>query len=123
MAKAIKKLTKKLKLGKIVLWCRGSSGAIIAGYLASKFPESHIVHVKKAGESSHGTRYSDSCNGNGFNIIVDDFVSTGATIAEIGNVMKRNNHHVDCVCVAGTVSEYQIKRFDFDFSYLISDID
>lgn len=71
----------------ITLICRGSSGAIAATifYLALKnlMPEKHIniVHVKKAGESSHCNSLS-SINVDNINIFVDDFIFTGSTVTD-----------------------------------------
>jgi len=64
--------------------CRGSSGAIIAGIVASSLSEEYQViinHIKKEGESSHS-----SClrlNIEDFNIIIDDFIASGSTVNNI----------------------------------------
>lgn len=76
----------------INLWCRGSSGAIIAGIFASKLKNIsqeyiRISHVKKHGEDSHSiTKFSIT---NAYNIVIDDFVSTGETVKAIFSHMRK----------------------------------
>src|SRR6478609_10319945 len=68
---------------KLNLWCRGSSGAILAGMFALKCKyECKICHVKKEKESSHNGNYQPY-NSEGINIVIDDFVSYGHTITKI----------------------------------------
>jgi hypothetical protein len=67
------------------IWCRGSSGAILASLLVAKLSDKNtkkILHVKKKGETSH--------HGNCFyisssevNLIIDDFCETGETLNKI----------------------------------------
>ena len=97
----------------INIWCRGSSGAIMAGLVAANLYKTiklennstiAILHVKKDGESSHNSNYFNSHTNNKLNIIVDDFICTGETIRQIFNCMKNNNtNNIDCICVTGTV--------------------
>jgi len=63
--------------------CRGSSGAIIAGILANniKWHKTGITHIKKYGEESH--HMSIDVRPDTFNIIVDDFTSSGNTVTSI----------------------------------------
>lgn len=71
---------------KINLWCRGSSGAILAALFASMSSYNCIIcHVKKEGEISHSdtpSMYSSS-RYTIINVVIDDFISSGATIREI----------------------------------------
>lgn len=72
------------------IWCRGSSGAILASLFSVQINSDpslnlkyKIQHVKKDGEQSHsdGIFISSSINEeNNINIIIDDFMATGATI-------------------------------------------
>lgn len=69
--------------GTINLFCRGSSGAILASMFAAMCPwDCKVLHVKKDGERSHGgTLYwFDTKN---VNFMIDDFICSGDTIYEI----------------------------------------
>ena len=78
----------------ILIWCRGSSGAILAGLLASKliglYPTiyTRIVHVKKTGENAHDADIKHvPFNSTYTNIIIDDFSYSGETIMSIAREM------------------------------------
>ncbi len=78
---------------KINLWCRGSSGAIMAALFAASCKyECKICHIKKEGEDSHSFGYPRFELGTIVNIIIDDFVATGETIlAIIEGITKYEN--------------------------------
>lgn len=84
----------------ITLWCRGSSGAIIAGIISLGFPKSVINHVKKSGESSH-SRGHYIIKDHTTNIIIDDFSNTGETLNDIYEDMVKEVgvSKIDYVCV------------------------
>lgn len=64
------------------LWCRGSSGAILASAFAVISKSTcQVCHVKKSGEDSHRRR--PSYDSDGINVVIDDFVATGDTIRAI----------------------------------------
>jgi hypothetical protein len=64
------------------VWCRGSSGTILATLFASNIKgDVTISHVKKPGEQSHIIGPYYQCNG--INIIIDDFIATGDTVKSI----------------------------------------
>ncbi len=66
----------------INLWCRGSSGAILAGMFALKCKnECTICHIKKEGENSH--KSNPEYEKKAINIVIDDFVDTGSTLEAI----------------------------------------
>lgn len=99
----------------INLWCTGSSGAILATIFALKYDKPcKICHVKKNGESSHSSPMS-VYHIEGYNVVIDDFVSSGATIQRIINYMQNNNVTPDAlmVCSGG-------ERFVTNFDYVIS---
>jgi hypothetical protein len=100
----------------IALWCRGSSGAIISGIIASKIPIHSINHVKKEGEDSHsGDWHRTECN---INVIVDDFIKSGETVNAIYNKMKyKGISVVDCLCVSSYVYK---ERLAFTPNYIIA---
>ena len=67
------------------VFCRGSSGAILAALFTSHFPDSamRIVHIKKDGEYSHSGQVSSGFDSNAINVIIDDFISSGETIRDV----------------------------------------
>lgn len=101
----------------INLWCRGSSGAILAGLLSSKFigmneyKSIKIIHVKKSGESAHGHDISEfNSDTPAYNIIVDDFCATGETINHISTSMKRCGvHQVNAVIISSMDLKYKVE--------------
>ncbi len=71
------------------MWCRGSSGAILAGMFALKCGyECRICHIKKEKEGSHNGNTQPYVN-EGINIVIDDFVSFGHTLIAIVQHMER----------------------------------
>lgn len=71
------------------IWCRGSSGAILASLFAVHIhmPNIKIIHVKKPGENSHSGGYHPYTYGDAINVIIDDFVSSGKTLRHIYSQM------------------------------------
>lgn len=96
----------------LAIWCRGSSGAILAALLSQYFctegfREVRINHVKKPNEHSHS---SNALHVGACNIIIDDFIATGETVREIMRCMKHNGvDYVDYLIVSDTDL-----RFDAD---------
>ena len=92
----------------ILIWCRGSSGAILAGLLAAKlinlYPAiyTRVVHVKKPGEQAHDVdikhvRLSTTYT----NIIIDDFSYSGETIMSIAKAMAiREVQYIDLLILS-----------------------
>lgn len=85
----------------INLWCRGSSGAIIAAIIAKEYINSGgkalICHVKKKGEHSHnGSLYFEHGSKD---IIVDDFVSSGETVKAIWAKQQEVTEKRPCHCL------------------------
>lgn len=72
------------------VFCRGSSGAILASLFYAMLPdyEITIVHIKKDGESSHGDKVSTRFNSYHINVIIDDIIATGETMREIWNAIE-----------------------------------
>jgi len=69
----------------INLWCRGSSGAILAAlFCLIVAPQANIrvLHVKKSGEEAHEDR-ARPFYGTATDIIIDDFMDKGHTIKAI----------------------------------------
>jgi len=93
----------------IRLWCRGSSGAIIAGIISSIIISRsnfkvEVCHVKKEKEDSHSYQsiHFDSYN-NYVEIIVDDFIASGKTVEAIIEKMNSYNIVPNCLCVTNGV--------------------
>lgn len=65
----------------ICLVGRGSSGLILSSLISMFIPVLQIINIKKDGESSHDTQaaYNETYT----YIVVDDFLSTGATLQAI----------------------------------------
>lgn len=102
----------------VTLCCRGSSGAIIAGILASKLSNNSVKihHIKKDGEKAHSESY---CDHDSIIVIVDDFISTGFTINEIYNQLELPpDRIVDVLLISSTINRVQ-DRINFVPNYLI----
>lgn len=75
----------------IAVWCRGSSGLILATMLVNLLRSlGHydvvICFVRKDNVQSHGTNNGFKTKTNSFHVIIDDFVCTGNTIIAIEEV-------------------------------------
>lgn len=77
--KVVLDLKKKLKFDVILF--RGSSGAAIA-YPISYLTGTRVFHIRKDGESDHGTGVEGVGVVKKF-IIIDDFISSGTTIQKV----------------------------------------
>lgn len=103
-------LMEQLEDGESVdLWCRGSSGSIIAGVISQRLIENRhkcsISHVKKRGESSHNNGLNNRRNAK--KVIVDDFTCTGATLRAIYTKMRSHlggEPEVDILLLSGDLS-------------------
>lgn len=91
----------------LALWCRGSSGAIIAGIIASLRPNTIVVHIRKSGEDSHSQTQSPPERDYYKNIIVDDFVSSGNTLTEMIMHMNKRKYKVHGICM-GKLNGYKV---------------
>lgn len=81
--KATANIEKIHRKGRVNIFCRGSSGAILAALFSAFAPyECFINHIKKSGESSHSLTIS-SFNPKLPAIIIDDFIGSGQTMREI----------------------------------------
>ncbi len=68
----------------ITVWCRGSSGAMLASLFSANLVEKmnvdiKISHIKKPGEHSHYCNSSENTFST-YNIVIDDLVATGSTL-------------------------------------------
>lgn len=73
------------------IWCRGSSGSILAGFLASELLGrdyfTRICYTHKEGEVSHYKNISPIASG--INVFIDDFVSKGDTFNEVARIAQK----------------------------------
>lgn len=85
------------------IWCRGSSGAILAALFASKLNAANIkiIHIKKEGEHSHGNVSPLSSYSDPINVIIDDFIATGDTLNKIYKAVKSTGINIVDVLVIG----------------------
>ena len=105
-------IKEKFPEGTITIWCRGSSGAIIAGIISSKLKgRARVAYISKPNEKRHDlvSPYKYSV---GYNIIVDDFICTGKTIDDI--IKKSDRKKFDLLIVSGVVTKEFIKSKSWD---------
>lgn len=98
------------------LWCRGSSGSILAGMVAIKMRNKYeitINHIKKEGESSHHGNHFEANKYQ--NIIIDDFSRYGATVNDI--ISKMGTRELDAIILNDTLPD--LWRFKKTPEYLI----
>jgi len=93
------------------LICSGSSGAVIAGIISTKFtPPLPIFYVRKPKESGHSHCFDIGILRNKTLIVVDDFVITGNTIDRILKTLEKitNSTTVDVLCVSDVDRDHPI---------------
>jgi adenine/guanine phosphoribosyltransferase-like PRPP-binding protein len=103
------------------IFVKGSSGAILGGIISTMLIAENIFisHIKKDGENSHNSRVS-ILQGRDFKVIIlDDFMSSGATINSIYDKIHllSSDTVIDCLCLSGGVD---VRRLDFKPRNLIS---
>ena len=102
-------IKEKFPEGTITIWCRGSSGAIIAGIISSKLKgRARVVYVSKPNEKRHDT-LSPYIYSKGYDIIVDDFVCTGETINKIIN--ESTVTQFDLLIISGNLTTSCINKW------------
>lgn len=98
----------------VVIYCMGSSGSILSTFLSIKLKQElnitpQIIHLKKDGEKSHGASYTgdfQSCN---FNMIIDDFMCSGATLNTIyQKIWNSDDRPMDLVALTGHFYEKNV---------------
>jgi len=98
---------------KINLLCTGSSGAIIATMFALRLRDRvQICYVYKDGESSHNDEGTEvTPDKSSINVIVDDFIASGATMNFIYSNNNGSRKDIDCVCVCRQSNGYEPIHF------------
>lgn len=79
-----------------VVACRGVSGATMAAVVAYKLHKDLCI-VRKPNDGSHSSYTVEGPTGR--YVIVDDFISTGATVKEIVKQITRVDPHAECLGV------------------------
>lgn len=79
---------------RILLYCSGSSGAIIASLISQYLYDKHdkicvVNHIKKLGETSHHSGIAYNLLSSDIAFIVDDFINTGETIKRIEDSISK----------------------------------
>lgn len=92
----------------ITLWCRGSSGAIIAALVSQYIlTEVEVCHIKKSGENAHVSiptpRYD-------INIIIDDLMASGDTVEAIYKAMKKEKVNPLAIIMTGELKIAKLKQ-------------
>jgi len=89
------------------IWCRGSSGSILSGFLASELLGrgyfARICYTHKDGESSHYKNISPIKRG--INVFIDDFVANGDTFNEVSRIaLKMRVREFDITVLSGRLA-------------------
>lgn len=95
---------------KLKVFCRGSSGAILAALFLAALNwdcEATIEHVKKPGENSHNSNDFD-IEENDVAIIIDDIIASGETVRNI--LPHLQGHTLDCMLMCCMHSERYIQE-------------
>lgn len=120
-ADIVKKELKNKKKPTIVMYCTGSSGAILSALLCAQLRSKYeviIKHVKKKGEDCHTESRLGLIEGH-YNIIVDDFISSGRTINFIyeriksADVLMQQDPIIDLILVVGNPHLNELKHVKF----------
>lgn len=95
------------------IWCRGSSGAIVAAIIAKDYIQrggfAKVCHVKKQGEHAHSSY--PHYNKEYINIMVDDFISSGDTVKAIWNSQQRYTRGLPMHSLVVTSGSQQVHEF------------
>ena len=92
------------------IFCRGSSGAMLAAIFTSALNWPNYIkvhHIKKEGENSHSSN-SFSILNNAVSIIIDDLICTGKTIKEILTYVP--DEKCNCLILADNSEDYTIQK-------------
>lgn len=112
---------KKYPKHRVLLFCRGSSGAIIGGLFAAKLlGDTQIIYVRKRGENRHGAQ-NFLLQNNDLVVFVDDFVCTGETMRAMykdiqPRLQKQKRETIDFICVTGIVALHDL---NFNVKHII----
>lgn len=117
LCKEVCTVVKSQQKDKVIIYCMGSSGAIISTLLSITMIElcditPMIIHLKKDGEYSHD--HNDYINdNNNFNIIIDDFIVSGRTLnttySKI-NYTGTNMPVIDLIAISGYIA---LRKLEF----------
>jgi len=121
ISKFTKFKSKKFPKHRTLLFCRGSSGAIVAALFAAKLlGDTQIIYVRKRGENRHGAQ-NFLLQDTDLIVFVDDFICSGETMrAMYGDILprlkKQKRETIDFVCVTGFVN---LKDLNFNVKHIM----
>lgn len=112
---------------KTIIYCMGSSGAILAGLFAKHLMDSGlgyeavICHIKKSGEDSHSSYIYKLENSREVSVFIDDFIDFGTTMNNMWENFESENpgSHLD-VLIANNCTPYKMELLNFMPKYIIS---
>ena len=94
----------------LVLYCTGSSGAIMSAIIADyllqslEYDKVEIIYVNKETEPSHRPIKLDKPKKHVHNVVVDDIIATGATIKHILNALRDSGLESDLDIVVSSAN-------------------
>lgn len=93
------------------IWCRGSSGSVLAALFISKIPNKcFLQYVRKEFEQTHCTN-EFSLDSSALNIVIDDLISSGFTLNCI--VQHIPNKEVDLLIICGYMNDSRLDSLEF----------
>jgi len=95
--------------------CRGKSGMLAAGYLAASMNK-NIIIIRKSTNNAHAAGLVEYWESPERYIIVDDFISSGATMANITSKMKKLFPKAKLVAIALYDDDERDVECDFGFA-------
>lgn len=115
----------------VAVWCKGSSGSILAGMLMFKlsplFPniKFRINHIKKDTESAHHSnrRFKEEQYKGKYNIVIDDFSASGATLQSMIPVFETASiKYIDLLILSNTQIVFHNAGYDENFDRIYSGV-
>lgn len=109
---------KAFKEREVNIFCRGSSGAILATLFAVSIPVyAKIIHIRKEGEIAHSR--TTSFTSSYVSVIIDDFILSGQTMNAIYKEIQYHQKKIDCLIIHRGFNKHANKLL-FTPSYLIT---
>lgn len=89
------------------IFCRGSSGSILAALLVGKLshPDISIVYIRKENENSHSAPYVPYSKNTKINVVIDDFIGTGETLNAVWEGMNNMGRDSIDLLIIGNASK------------------
>ena len=112
---------KKHEFEDLGLVCTGSSGAIIAGVIASMLDKApSIIYIRKDGEFGHYHSNENKLRKVKDLVFVDDFISSGNTVNYVIKELKKTRiYSIRGICIEDECGLNKIKDSNFFKEYFI----